>query len=68
AGIDVLAEEPAAADHPLFKLDSVIVSPHMAGVTTEAVDRMSVIAVRNILSVFDGAPQADNVINPDVLS
>lgn len=33
AGIDVFDEEPAPADHPLFELDNVIVSPHMAGST-----------------------------------
>jgi len=66
AGLDVVAEEPASADHPLFALDNVVVSPHMAGVTREAVDRMSVIAIQNILSVFDGVPIKENCINPGV--
>lgn len=37
AGIDVFDEEPAPADHPLFELDNVIVSPHMAGSTKVSV-------------------------------
>jgi D-3-phosphoglycerate dehydrogenase / 2-oxoglutarate reductase len=68
AGLDVLAEEPPPLDHPLFKLDNVVLAPHMAGVTKEAVERMSLASAVNVLSVFDGAPIVDNVINKDVLS
>jgi D-3-phosphoglycerate dehydrogenase len=39
----------------------------MAGVTKEAMDRMAIAATKNVLSVFDGAPIAENVINKDVL-
>jgi phosphoglycerate dehydrogenase-like enzyme len=35
AGLDVMVEEPPAIDHPLFKLDSVVFTPHMAGPTWE---------------------------------
>jgi phosphoglycerate dehydrogenase-like enzyme len=44
-----------------------IAAPHVAGVTREAVDRMGVAAVRNILSVLDGKPIRDNVVNKEVL-
>ena len=67
AGIDVFATEPVNDDNPLLKLDNVITSPHMAGVTKEAVERMSINAVKNILSVFDGQPIAENMVNPEVL-
>jgi D-3-phosphoglycerate dehydrogenase len=67
AGLDVLAQEPAAADNPLFRLPNVITSPHMAGVTRESVARMSVSAAQNILSVLDGRPIRENVINKEVL-
>jgi len=45
----------------------VIFSPHMAGVTKEASDRMAVTAIENILSVFDGKPNAANCVNKEVL-
>ena len=37
----------------------------MAGLTREAVDRMGVAAVENILSVLDGKPIRDNVVNKE---
>jgi phosphoglycerate dehydrogenase-like enzyme len=35
AGLDVLVEEPPAANHPLFALENVTFTPHMAGPTWE---------------------------------
>jgi len=67
AGLDVFDTEPAAIDHPLLKLANVLTAPHMAGVTRESVDRMAAQAVRNVLSVLDGQPIRENVVNQDVL-
>jgi len=67
AGLDVFAEEPPPTSHPLLNMPNVIVAPHVAGVTREAVVRMGLQSVKNILSVFDGAPIRENVINPEAL-
>src|ERR1700738_4989599 len=67
AGLDVFAQEPPSAGHSLLTLPNVILAPHVAGVTVEAVDRMSEQPARNILSVLDGEPLRQNVINQDVL-
>jgi D-3-phosphoglycerate dehydrogenase len=67
AGLDVFEQEPPPAGHKLFALPNVIMAPHVAGVTREAVDRMSEQTARNILSVLDGEPLRQNVINQDVL-
>jgi D-3-phosphoglycerate dehydrogenase len=67
AGLDVFSQEPPPIPNPLFELPNVIVAPHVAGVTWEAVDRMSEQTARNILSAFDGAPIRQNVINQEVL-
>jgi D-3-phosphoglycerate dehydrogenase len=66
AGLDVFEAEPTPADNPLLKLDTVISSPHMAGVTTEAVAGMALVTAQNILGVLDGTPNRANAINPDV--
>ncbi len=68
AGLDVFDKEPPATDNPLLHMPNVIVAPHIAGVTREAVERMGIQSVKNILSVFDGQPIVENVINPEVLS
>jgi D-3-phosphoglycerate dehydrogenase len=67
AGLDVLDKEPPDPTNKLFSLDNVIFSPHMAGVTKEASDRMAVTAIENILSVFDGRPNAAHCVNKEVL-
>src|SRR6202171_388902 len=67
AALDVFIEEPTPQDNPLLTLPNFIAAPHVAGVTKEAVDRMAVVAVENILSVIDGKPNRENVVNKEVL-
>jgi D-3-phosphoglycerate dehydrogenase len=68
AGVDVFEKEPAPTDHPLLKLPNVVLAPHMAGVSKEAMDRMAVAAVDNILSVLDGTPIKEHAVNPEVFN
>jgi D-3-phosphoglycerate dehydrogenase len=68
AGLDVFEQEPPPVGHSLLELPNLIVAPHVAGVTREAVDRMSEQTARNILSALDGEPIRHNVINQDVLN
>jgi D-3-phosphoglycerate dehydrogenase len=67
AGLDVLLDEPSSADHPLFKLKNIILSPHIAGVTVESTQRMATQTVDNVLRVFDDNIDPDCVVNSDVL-
>ena len=66
AGLDVFDMEPTPVDNQLLSLGNVFASPHMAGVTVEAVQAMAVATARNILGVLDGEPNRDNTINPEV--
>lgn len=67
AGIDVFAPEPPLTDNPLFTLPNVIVAPHMAGNSRESLDRKALTVARNLLSVLDGAPNREYVVNPEAL-
>jgi D-3-phosphoglycerate dehydrogenase len=67
AGIDVFEREPATKDHPLCSSPNVLLAPHMAGVSSESVARMATNTISNILSVLDGKPNRENVVNPEVL-
>ena len=66
AGLDVFAQEPVDLNNPLLQLDNVITSPHMAGVTREALERMGINAVKNIISVLDGKPNLENTVNREI--
>jgi D-3-phosphoglycerate dehydrogenase / 2-oxoglutarate reductase len=68
AGLDVLLREPPPKDHPLFQLPNVVFQAHMAGVTTESVERMAAAAIENVLSVFDKRIIEANVVNKQVLA
>ncbi|WP_042300725.1 hydroxyacid dehydrogenase [Paraburkholderia kururiensis] len=64
AAIDVFLPEPPMPGNPLLEMSNVICSPHLAGVTREAVERMAQLAVANALSVLDGHPRLENAVNP----
>jgi phosphoglycerate dehydrogenase-like enzyme len=54
AGLDVMVEEPPPLDHPLFSLDAVTLTPHMAGPTWENWWRCFRNAFDNIQRVASG--------------
>jgi phosphoglycerate dehydrogenase-like enzyme len=56
AALDVLVEEPPAANHPLFALDNVIITPHTAGPTWENWPKAFRNAFDNIQRVAAGRP------------
>jgi D-3-phosphoglycerate dehydrogenase / 2-oxoglutarate reductase len=68
AGLDVFDMEPTPVNNSLLTLDTVIASPHMAGVTTESVAAMAVMTARNILGMLDGTPNKENAVNPEVFA
>ncbi len=48
AGLDVLEQEPPPADHPLLAMDNVIVTPHMAASSVEAMAELVVGVFREL--------------------
>lgn len=55
AAVDVFAIEPVT-DHPLFKSDKVVVTPHLGASTAEAQERVAVDVAEQILCVLNGEP------------
>ena len=64
AGIDVFLKEPPSADHPLLQFDNVIASPHIAGVTHEAMHEMARAAAEQWIGLFAGEVPP-RLVNPE---
>ena len=54
AGLDVFEEEPLPADHPLTKLDNVVLTPHIGASTEEAQMRAGVQVAEQIVEILKG--------------
>lgn len=67
AGLDVFETEPPAGS-PLLALDKVVLSPHVAGLSEDAIRRMAAMCVDNILHVLRGEdPGEGRVLDPETL-
>ena len=67
AGLDVFETEPLPETHPLRDFTQVILSPHIAGVTEGASERMAIGSAQNILDFFSGTISPDLVVNGNAL-
>ena len=67
AGLDVLVDLEPPTDHPLVALDNVIVTPHTAFFSQEAVLELEERAAGEVAKVLRGE-MPDNPVNPEVLS
>lgn len=54
AALDVYDQEPLPPDSPILSLPNVIISPHNAGMTPEAIERGNEMLVENIISFLQG--------------
>lgn len=54
AGLDVYETEPVDKDNPLFKLDSVVLSPHVSALTKETNYNAGIVCAQSIINVFNG--------------
>jgi D-3-phosphoglycerate dehydrogenase len=63
AAIDVLEGEPDVEGNPLLDIEDVHLTPHIAGLTTDAVRRMHELMAESIVRLKRGEPPI-NVLNP----
>ena len=54
AATDVFEEEPPKGDNPLLTLDNILISPHNAALTNEAMDKMALTAAKAVCDVLNG--------------
>lgn len=66
-GTDVFDAEPPARGNPLIQSDRAIFTPHIAGLTVEAAERMALSSVQNIIDYFAGTLSPDLIVNKDYL-
>jgi len=52
AGLDVFEEEPLPQNHPLTKLDNVVLTPHIGASTEEAQERAGLEVVKKVIEFF----------------
>lgn len=57
AALDVFRQEPPAPDDPLLGHPKIVVSPHVAWGTSEAIERVQEITIDNVEAYLEGRPQ-----------
>ena len=69
AGIDVFVSEPPESNHPFFKLDNILLTPHNAALTLECRERMSLEASQNIVFFLKKISElnVENLVNKKYL-
>jgi phosphoglycerate dehydrogenase-like enzyme len=67
AGLDVFAEEPLPAGHPLTQLDNVILTPHWLASTIDVWSATGRAMAKGMLRAACGEVP-DDVVNPEVLT
>lgn len=63
AALDVFDRQPLPPDHPFLSLPNVILTPHMAGITTESMLRMGEGVVAEARRILGGG-LPENLVNP----
>lgn len=66
AGIDVYQKEPPDAQNKLFELDNVVLTPHIAYYTEEAIWRLEMSAVKEAVRILKGK-LPKNLVNKELL-
>lgn len=64
AGLDVFLQEPPQPDHPLLAFDTVVATPHTAGMTEESLYDMAVATAEQWITIFEGGVPP-RLVNPE---
>lgn len=62
AAMDVVESEPMTPEHPLLSLDNVVVTPHIAMYSKEAINAVSMICAENVVACLTGGQMINRVV------
>ena len=65
AASDVFEKEPTDPQNPLVKLDNFVGTPHVGGLSLQAIDAMFASAAKSVIDVLEGR-KPHLVVNPEV--
>ena len=67
AGLDVTDPEPLPPDHPLCKLENVVLAPHIGSASVETRTKMALIAAENLIAGLKGR-KMPSLVNTELLT
>jgi D-3-phosphoglycerate dehydrogenase len=69
AALDVLSDEPPRIDNPLMSLPNIIITPHTAAFTHEALNRMDKVIIEDLTNFFFNKklPPTERIVNKEIL-
>lgn len=65
AGLDVFDDEPPESSSPLLSQFNTVLSPHIAGLTTECGERMAIASIQNAVNYLKGTIDPGLIVNPE---
>ena len=66
-GLDVFEQEPPSSEEALYNRDDTLLSPHIAGLTDKASERMALACIENAINYLNGTINPNLIVNKEVL-
>ena len=67
AALDVFPQEPFPPDHPILKLNNIVVAPHIGSATWQTRTKMADLVAENLITFYEGKVPP-TLVNKDVIN